>query len=138
MPPGGEMEAHLKLIIGGMAQGKLAYVLKKSGYSESDVARTLESAIKRPILYGLHEIAAGILRSGGDPEREIEAVVARNPGLIVICNELGCGVVPIDPFERLWRDCVGRICCSLAEKAERVERILCGLPLVLKGDGPWS
>ena len=36
------------------------------------------------------------------------------------------------------RQAVGRLCCRLAERAERVERIFCGLPMVLKGEGPWN
>ena len=36
------------------------------------------------------------------------------------------------------REAVGRLCCRLAERAERVERIFCGLPMVLKGEGPWN
>lgn len=126
------------LIIGGMAQGKLNYVLGRTGFTEKDVARDLRSAKQRPVLYGLHDIIAGLLKEGRDPEREIGELIAVNSDIIVICNELGCGVVPIDPFERLWRDCVGRVCCSLAGKARRVERILCGLPMVLKGEGQWS
>ena len=126
------------LIIGGMAQGKLDYVLGQTGFTEKDVARDFENAKKRPVLYGLHDIIAELIKDGRDPEREIEELIGVNPDIIVVCNELGCGVVPIDPFERLWRDSVGRVCCRLALNAQRVERILCGLPLVLKGEGGWS
>ena len=41
-------------------------------------------------------------------------------------------------LERARREAVGRLCCRLAERAERVERIFCGLPMVLKGEGPWN
>jgi adenosyl cobinamide kinase/adenosyl cobinamide phosphate guanylyltransferase len=121
-----------------MAQGKLDYVLGQTGLSKNDVARDMENAKERPVLYGLHDIIAKLLKDGRDPEREIEELITVNPDIIVVCNELGCGVVPIDPFERLWRDCVGRVCCMLALNAQRVERVLCGLPLVLKGEGEWS
>ena len=56
----------------------------------------------------------------------------------VICDEVGCGVVPVEPAQRARREAVGRLCCRLAERAERVERIFCGLPMVLKGEGPWN
>ena len=90
------------------------------------------------MFYGLHDAAAECLRTGGDPEKEIEKVIDENRDIIIICDELGCGVVPVDPFERSWRDSVGRMCRSIAERAECVVRILCGLPMVLKGTEKWS
>ena len=44
----------------------------------------------------------------------------------------------MDKNERIWREAVGRLCCSLAQRAERVERVFCGLSTVLKGDGAWK
>ena len=40
--------------------------------------------------------------------------------------------------KRARREAVGRLCCRLAARAARVERIFCGLPMVLKGEGPWN
>jgi dipeptidase D len=57
---------------------------------------------------------------------------------VVVCREVGCGVVPVEPAQRTRREAVGRLCCRLAARAERVERIFCGLPMVLKGEGPWN
>ena len=118
----------MTLIIGGAGQGKLDYVLKKTGYTQADVARTPEEALARPVFAGLERW----------PELDEGALLARNPGVIVICDEVGCGVVPAVPAERAWREQVGRLCCRLAARAERVERICCGLPMVLKGEGEWS
>ena len=47
-------------------------------------------------------------------------------------NELGYGIVPIDPFDRSWRELTGRICTELAEHADEVTRVVCGIPVVLK------
>lgn len=52
---------------------------------------------------------------------------------IVIATEIGSGVVPIDAKERAQREHAGRLCCLLAERAETVVRVFCGIPLVLKG-----
>ncbi len=51
---------------------------------------------------------------------------------VVIATEVGGGVVPVDPDERAAREAAGRLSCLLAQKAERVVRVLCGLPMVLK------
>lgn len=51
---------------------------------------------------------------------------------VVIATEVGGGVVPIDAGERAAREAAGRLSCLLAQKAERVVRVFCGLPMVLK------
>ncbi len=50
----------------------------------------------------------------------------------VTANETGCGVVPVDKDERLFREQAGRLSVMLAERAERVIRVVCGLGQVLK------
>ena len=55
------------------------------------------------------------------------------PKLIVISDEVGCGVVPIDREEREWREAVGRVCCLLAQRSERVDRVYAGILTCLKG-----
>ena len=51
---------------------------------------------------------------------------------VVIATEVGGGVVPVDPKERAAREAAGRLSCLLAQRAERVVRVFCGLPMVLK------
>lgn len=51
----------------------------------------------------------------------------------VITTEIGGGVVPIDAEERAARELAGRLSCLLAQRAERVVRVFCGLPMELKG-----
>ena len=55
---------------------------------------------------------------------------------IVIATETGGGVVPIDPRERAAREAAGRLACLLAQRADTVVRVYCGLPQVLKGEPP--
>jgi len=55
---------------------------------------------------------------------------------IVIATEVGGGVVPVDERERAWREAAGRLSCLLAEQADVVVRVFCGLPIVLKGALP--
>ena len=54
---------------------------------------------------------------------------------VVIATETGCGVIPLDPRERRNREAAGRLSCLLAERAETVVRVCCGIPQVLKGSG---
>ena len=109
----------MHLIIGGKGQGKLCYALSL-GFAEEDVARALPT--NKPILYGLQTLT-----------REDPALTAADiPDCIVICDELGCGVVPMDFEDRAWRERTGRLLCDLAAKATRVDRVFCGIPMRLK------
>ena len=53
---------------------------------------------------------------------------------VVIATEVGAGVVPADPKERAQREAAGRLCCLLAQKADTVIRVFCGIPAILKGE----
>lgn len=52
---------------------------------------------------------------------------------VVIATEVGGGVVPADPAQRREREAAGRLACMMAERAQTVIRVCCGLPQVLKG-----
>ena len=54
----------------------------------------------------------------------------------VIATEVGGGVVPADAAEREARERAGRLNCLLAERADAVVRVFCGIPRVIKGELP--
>lgn len=120
------------LLIGGVGQGKLAYALEKTGCDPENVARDPASARTKPIFAGLAEW----VRS--HPGEGIGDLLDVNPGVVILCDEVGCGVVPIAREERAWREAVGRLCCALARRADAVERMFCGIPMTLKGDSVWN
>ena len=53
---------------------------------------------------------------------------------VLIATEVGGGVVPMDPAQRVAREAAGRLACLLAQRAETVIRVCCGLPQALKGE----
>ena len=67
-------------------------------------------------------------------EAELEELLQKNPEICIVTNELGYGVVPIEPFDRKWREKTGRICTELAAKADSVTRVVCGIGILLKGE----
>ena len=98
----------MHLIVGGKGQGKLHYALSL-GYTEADGAPG--AAHGQAHLYGLQDLT-----------REDPTLTAADiPDCIVICDELGCGVVPMDYEDRAWRERTGRLLCDLAAKADRVD-----------------
>ena len=64
----------------------------------------------------------------------LEELLQKNPEICIVTNELGYGVVPIEPFDRKWREKTGRICTELAAKADSVTRVVCGIGILLKGE----
>lgn len=120
----------MKLYIGGAHQGKAAYVAAQTGLSP--VLCGPEEALSAPAVDRFHRICRTVLEQGGDLTAYIDRFLAGNPGAVVVSDEIGLGVVPLDPFERRWREETGRALCRLAAASERVERISCGLGLRLK------
>lgn len=112
------------LIVGGAAQGKLDFAREKLGVAAwSDGALGPEDCV-----YHLQRA----VRNLPDPREALAAWLKEHPEGILICDEVGCGITPLDREEREWRELVGRICCELAEKARAVYRVRCGLGERLK------
>ena len=126
----------MRLIIGGSSQGKLGWYLSQSGGKMEDVADgntiPLNEIPEKNIISNLHRWILRLIEGGKAPEDIIEKYLEAHPDAVIICDEVGCGVVPIKPNEREWREATGRICCMLAKKASRVDRVFCGLPMTLK------
>lgn len=112
------------LIVGGAAQGKLDFARRELGVTAwSDGVLGPESCV--------HNLQQAI-RDLPDPREAIGRWLAEKPEGVLICNEVGCGVTPLDQGERAWRELVGRICCELAERAQAVYRVRCGLGVRMK------
>jgi adenosylcobinamide kinase/adenosylcobinamide-phosphate guanylyltransferase len=68
----------------------------------------------------------------GKTEELVAAMSDYKGPLILVSNELGCGIVPMDPMTRLYRDAVGLAHQSLAIFAKDVYLVTAGLSLKLK------
>ena len=129
----------MKLIIGGYAQGKLNYAVTKYNVAKdhvfesvlpsSEEAEKLEGTV---IVSSLHKWIKKRIKEGGRPEEEISAFVKKNANVIIICDEIGNGIVPMDPFERVYRERTGRILVKLASEADEVVRVVCGIAQKIK------
>ncbi len=124
------------LIIGGRAQGKRLWAAQTFGLAETDFSS--DPAAPCRALCGITDCVAEAVRAGRDPSADIIAAVERGPDLIVIADEVGCGIVPDNVFDRTWRDAAGSLTTELARRADTVVRIFCGMPTVLKGTASWS
>lgn len=131
----------MKLIIGGYAQGKLEYVcskyhLKEKAVWDCDIPRDVKNADSTIVINHFHNWVRKRMTEGGCPEEEMKVFLkdCQNQGKnwIIISDEIGNGIVPVDAFEREYRERLGRILIQLADKAEEVERVLCGIGQKIK------
>lgn len=108
-------------VTGPLFAGKKEYICKALGWSEEDLARR-----------GIWEV-----QNLAGQEEDLEKL-AKNLAQyeVVIATEVGGGVVPVDPVQRQNREAAGRLACLLAQRADRVIRVFCGLPQALKGELP--
>ena len=146
-------------VIGPLFSGKQDYIMQALGWSETDflekavrdvqnLAAEAVGAVEVEEAAGAVEIAEAAETDGAaeaaeavetshspldDLQEKLRSLADRlSQKEVVIATETGCGVIPLDPRERRNREAAGRLSCLLAERAETVVRICCGIPQVLK------
>lgn len=102
------------LVIGGFAQGQAEYAAQMWP--------------ERPTLPDLQEL----LRQEEDGEAFAQRLLAEHGDHVILCDEIGCGVVPLTAEERRWREQTGRCLMRLAAAAQEVHRVCCGLGMRIK------
>lgn len=153
----------MEVYFGGAFQGKLEYVLEKKGclkiadgagcslkdVKEAQVLNHLHLYIKR-LTYkedAAYNTTVDDTITTDDtitddttaktmPAAEIiNDIYEANPDIILICDEVGGGIVPLKKEDRIYREAVGRALCCAVKKSDRVERVMCGIGQCLKCDG---
>ena len=120
----------MKLYIGGADNGQREAAALETGLTPALCSP--EAALSAPCIDRFHLTVRQVLENGGDARTFARELLLKNPDAVVVCDEIGLGIVPLDPFERRWREATGRALCILAEGAERVTRVYCGIPQVIK------
>lgn len=68
--------------------------------------------------------------------RELESLIQvihrEKKELIIVTNEIGCGIVPMHPISRAFRDIQGRINQKLAYLSDEVYLVVSGIPVRIK------
>ena len=108
------------LVTGGCFQGKTDYACGTFHIAKEEAADgmtcPMEAIYETKLLYHFHEY----IRRCMEEERELDL------------DELGYGVVPVDKFDRAYREKTGRVCCQVAKRASEVYRVVCGIGTVVK------
>lgn len=104
------------LVVGGIHQGKYAFA----------------KSLSEDVVKDFHTVIRNSMECGEDPWKQVTWLQETHPQGVVTMAELGCGLVPVDAFEREYRETVGRISCVLAAQAQAVYRLCCGIPTQIK------
>ena len=122
------------LMIGGRGQGKKELAIRMFGLQEEKIVDgalcTMEALDNAAAINGLHLLTRRLLQEN----KQITVLKPKLLGKVIICDELGCGVVPVERDLEDWREYTGRLCCDLAEEADAVIRVIAGMPQIIKGD----
>lgn len=105
-------------IIGGAWQGKTAYA--KEHFGGKRLVNHYQDRVREQLLEGRDALA------------EAEGLLAETEDLVIISDEVGYGLVPVDAFERQYREMSGRVNCYFAGRAEQVIRVICGVGVRIK------
>lgn len=124
------------LIVGGACQGKGEYAQKAFGLNEREILPWNEEREGASCIADLHLRVRACLEKGLTQQEVLEKLLPFCRGKIVLCDDIFCGVVPLDAMERQWREVTGRLLCLLAQEADTVIRMQCGLPQAIKGELP--
>lgn len=126
----------MELIIGGAFQGKTDYAKKEYPSLGWREAETLceEELLKAEGILNFQEYIKKEIKEGRNPAHIGGLLLEKNPDAVIVSEEVGYGIVPVDAFEREYREAVGRICTKLASGSRKVTRVICGIGTVIKND----
>lgn len=117
----------MKLIIGGAFQGKLDFAKRHFNLTDEQICDCeKEHDLSKPCIYHFEKYILSRIENS----QPVDFVPAEDQ--IIICEDIFCGVVPVEPKLREWREETGRQCAKLSEKSDEVYRIFCGLEQRIK------
>ena len=125
-------------ITGGISQGKRTFAVKALGITgfTSGADASPGQVLSAECVTDYQLFVRRLMNTDTDPEAFTKRLCGESKITAVIMNEIGCGIVPINKEERLWRETAGRCGCILAAHADTVVRMVCGIPTVIKGELP--
>lgn len=121
----------MRIICGAVASGKRTMA---RALGLTPLPATLETLFTVPCVYDFEHCLRQLLDQDTPLETLISSLIAQNPGITILCGDIGMGIVPLDPKERQWRELCGKALCLLCRQADTVIRMVCGIPVYIKGD----
>ena len=96
----------MEMIIGGAYQGKTEYARKQYPqlrWSDGGSV-TEEELMNAQGVTGFQQYIRSELENGKDVSDLAEKIICKNPDIVLVSQEVGYGVVPVDAFDRKYWD----------------------------------
>lgn len=126
------------MITGGAFSGKKDYAKKRFGFSDEEILNgencSLEAVFSAKCIADFQLIVKRLLEENADVQAFTERLCKENPNAVVIINEIGAGIIPLEKSDRIWREETGRSGCLIARNSSEVIRLACGIPTTIKGE----
>ena len=122
------------LIIGGAYQGKTTWAKSTFMLCENDVfvcSTDFPPDFSKKCITHYENYIGYCLKNGLSPKTDFSAGTKDNGTKIIICDDIFCGVVPTDAFQRKLREETGLALQKIASTSD-VIRIFCGIPQRIK------
>ena len=119
------------VVTGGVASGKKTF-LEEYGidltcvFDARDSQASAVSLADATVVFHVEEL----VREGALARGVFEQLLSKQ---VLTCTEVGSGVIPLTWDDRQFRERAGSLSYSLAKEADCVVRMVCGIPVVLKG-----
>ncbi len=115
----------IRLYIGGEGHGQRELAERETGIKP--VLCGAKEAMSAAGIDQFHLLTRQVLKDGGSAQEFAKTLIEQNPDAVICCDEIGSGIHPFEQEERIWREETGRALCILAEAAESVTRVFCGI-----------
>ena len=122
------------LIIGGAYQGKTTWAKSTFMLCENDVfvcSTDFPPDFSKKCITHYENYIGYCLKNGLSPKTDFSVGTKDNGTKIIICDDIFCGVVPTDAFQRKLREETGLALQKIASTSD-VIRIFCGIPQRIK------
>lgn len=122
------------VVTGGIASGKKTFLEARGVnltcvFDARDPQKNAVSLADATVVFHVEEL----VREGALASGVLEQLLSKQ---VLTCTEVGSGVIPLTWDDRQFRERAGSLSSALAKEADCVVRMVCGIPIVLKGELP--
>lgn len=125
------------MITGGAYSGKKAYAKERFGFSDEDILNggecQFEAVFTAKCIADYQFLVKRLLEEKQDAQTFTKRLCEENPNAVIIMNEIGAGIIPLEKSERIWREETGRAGCLISANSSEVIRLVCGIATNIKG-----
>lgn len=124
------------LVIGGKSQGKTEFAKRMfpefvvlDGPSLPEIFPCEEEIIWDGFNHSIRKLVEE--KTDEEIVSQVEDLISKK-SVVIISDEVGNGIVPLEKIERRYRDLCGRLLVEIASRSKEVYRVICGIGQKIK------